>query len=78
MIEFRLRQAGYKGSCALFTNRAVKMIHARTLGYPRKIALLCHEALKVAAVKGMERIDQAVIMKIVAPSVEYEKSENPA
>jgi general secretion pathway protein A len=71
MIEFRLRQAGYHKRFALFTDRAIQLIFERTAGYPRKISLLCHEALKAAAVKGLDSIDTDTLLEISAPSFEF-------
>ena len=46
MIEFRVRQAGYKASMNLFLDAAVKEIYEYSRGYPRQITMLCHKALK--------------------------------
>jgi general secretion pathway protein A len=46
MIDFRLRQAGYRGHEPLFTDEAAKLIFDNTQGYPRKIALLCHDCVE--------------------------------
>jgi type II secretory pathway predicted ATPase ExeA len=64
MIEFRLRQAGYRRRYALFSREAVKLIHATTGGYPRKIALLCHEALKSAIMRDLDLIDEDTIRDV--------------
>jgi len=61
MIEFRLRQAGYTRRYGLFTREAVKLIHDATGGYPRKIALLCHEALKTAIMRDLDLVDDEII-----------------
>lgn len=46
MIRFRLRQAGYRGAEPLFEEEAVDLIYRQTQGYPRRMALLCHNALE--------------------------------
>ena len=46
MIDFRLRQAGYKEKESLFSDEAVELIYQYTQGYPRRMALLCHNALE--------------------------------
>ncbi|MGE5197623.1 MAG: ExeA family protein, partial [Deltaproteobacteria bacterium] len=46
MIDFRLKQAGYNGRRALFDDEAVKLIYRYTQGYPRRVAILCHDALE--------------------------------
>lgn len=52
MIEFRLRQAGYKGQDFLFSDEAVELIYQFTQGYPRQVAAFCHNVLKALIVKG--------------------------
>ncbi|MFH1317397.1 MAG: AAA family ATPase, partial [Candidatus Omnitrophota bacterium] len=46
MIEFRLKKAGYKYGPKFFTDEAVSEIYKNTQGYPRRIAMVCHNALK--------------------------------
>ena len=45
-IGFRLRQAGYRRSVPLFTHEAMDLIAAHTRGYPRRLSMLCHNALE--------------------------------
>ena len=46
LIQFRLRSAGLPPDRTLFTPDAVRSIYRFTLGYPRKISLVCHNALE--------------------------------
>lgn len=69
MIEFRLRQAGYNGPEGLFSGGAVKLIHEHTMGYPRKISVLCHNALEAAVMKDKRVIDEPVILEIIRNEV---------
>ena len=46
LIRFRLAQAGFTDREPLFVEDAVREIHFATQGYPRRIALLCHDALE--------------------------------
>lgn len=46
LIAFRLAQAGFNDREPLFTDEAVRAIYDATQGYPRRIALLCHDALE--------------------------------
>lgn len=46
MIEFRLKQAGYQSRAPLFAEDAIQTIHDYTGGYPRRIAMLSHHALR--------------------------------
>jgi len=69
MIDFRLRQAGYDGPAGLFTDGAVKLIHEQTMGYPRKIAVLCHNALELAVMKDRRVIDEPMVLEIIRNEV---------
>ncbi|MDO8525933.1 MAG: AAA family ATPase [Candidatus Omnitrophota bacterium] len=46
LIEFRLKQAGYASKYLLFTDGAINAVYDHTQGYPRRIAMLCHDALE--------------------------------
>jgi type II secretory pathway predicted ATPase ExeA len=46
MINFRLRQAGCRKSDALFDGEAVKLIYEYSQGYPRKVSMICHDAIE--------------------------------
>jgi len=70
MIEFRLRQAGYQGLKNLFTEDAVKKIHRYSQGYPRQIALLCHNALTNIVMNYKKVVDKKIIKKIRAETKE--------
>lgn len=65
MIEFRLRQAGYFGQNSLFTDEAAKLIYQFSLGYPRKIAKICHDALETAVMKEANIIDADIINGLI-------------
>lgn len=66
MIEFRLRQAGFNGQNNLFTDEAIKLIFQYTLGYPRKIAMLCHDALETIVMKEVSVVDGQTINSLIA------------
>lgn len=61
MIEFRLQQAGSRGRNNLFTDEAIKLIYQYTQGYPRKIAMLCHDALETIVMKERSVVDVEVV-----------------
>ncbi len=65
MIYFRLRQAGYKGKTHLFLNDAIKEIYGYTRGYPRRITILCHKALKQLILKNRYIVDGQLIRSII-------------
>lgn len=65
MIEFRLKQAGYSASMHLFLDEAIKEVHQYTRGYPRRITMLCHRALKTLVMKNKFVIDAVLIQEII-------------
>jgi general secretion pathway protein A len=65
MIEFRLKQAGYSASMHLFLDDAIKEIHQYSHGYPRRITMLCHRALKTLVLKNKFVIDAALIQEMI-------------
>ncbi|MDD5583880.1 MAG: AAA family ATPase [Candidatus Omnitrophica bacterium] len=65
MIEFRLRQAGYKTNMYIFLDDAVKEIHQYSRGYPRQITMLCHKALKSLVLKNKFVIDTEIVRELI-------------
>lgn len=72
MIEFRLKQAGYNHQDSLFTAEAAKLIYQHTQGYPRRISLLCHDALETIVMKERLAVDAEAINELIAQGKEYE------
>jgi len=66
MIEFRLKKAGSNGLRPLFADEAISLIHRYTQGYPRKTAMLCHDALETIVMKERERVDTDTISELIA------------
>ncbi|MFH0732265.1 MAG: AAA family ATPase [Candidatus Omnitrophota bacterium] len=70
MINFRLKQAGYIAeNGAFFTEGAIRLIYQHTQGYPRRISLLCHDALEGVIMDGKNTVDDTVVEKIIAQEV---------
>ncbi|MCM8774975.1 MAG: AAA family ATPase [Candidatus Omnitrophica bacterium] len=69
MIHFRLKQAGYQGRSPLFLDSAIRLIHQISGGYPRKITLLCHRALKHLVMKSQGAVDQALVREIIEEDI---------
>jgi general secretion pathway protein A len=65
LIEFRLRQAGYKGQSNLFTDEAIKLIYQRTQGYPRRIAMLCHDALETIVMRESSVVHTQILNSLI-------------
>ncbi|MBN1405842.1 MAG: AAA family ATPase [Candidatus Omnitrophica bacterium] len=70
MIDFRIRQAGYKANMHIFLDDAVKEIYQHTKGYPRRITMLCHKALKALVLKSKFAVDGELIREIVGKETE--------
>jgi len=68
MIGFRIRQAGYCGE-ALFTDDALSEIYRYTQGYPRRIAMLCHHAIKELVMENKFIVDGELIRGLIAGEV---------
>ncbi|MCX5715106.1 MAG: AAA family ATPase [Candidatus Omnitrophica bacterium] len=66
MIGFRLRAAGHKGPEPIFTDEAVQLVYFYTQGYPRKISMLCHDALETCVMQGGSKVDLAIINGLIA------------
>jgi general secretion pathway protein A len=65
MIDFRIRQAGYKANMHLFLDEAVREIYQYTRGYPRQITMLCYKALKSLVMKKKVVVDAELVSQIV-------------
>lgn len=64
MIAFRLKESGLKPGRSLFTDDAVRLIHEKSAGYPRRISLLCQRALEAAVGTEESLVDQAVVRSL--------------
>lgn len=69
MIEFRIRQAGYKANIHLFLDEAIREIYQYTRGYPRQITMLCYKALKALILKKRFVVDAGLIEEIIQDEV---------
>lgn len=69
MINFRLKAAGYNSLMDFFTDEAIAEIYRYTQGYPRKISMLCHNALKLLTMQSKSVVDAKVINELIAKDV---------
>ena len=70
LIGFRLRQAGYAGRDDFFSGDAVRLIHAHTGGYPRKVSQLCHSILEHLVMHDRQRVDEPLVLRVLEREVE--------
>lgn len=66
LIDFRLRQAGYNGTHPLFSDEAVREIWENTQGYPRKLALICHNCLEALVMYDRKIVDSDTVRRVIA------------
>jgi len=69
MIDFRLKEAGFKGRQHLFSHEAVMMIWKYTQGYPRKLALMCHNALENLVMYDRKIVDEALVAGLIESEI---------
>ena len=69
MIDFRLLQAGFRGSACLFTDEAVRLIGQHTQGYPRKLSILCHNCLESLVMYEERAVDAKIVNQIIRAEV---------
>lgn len=69
MINFRLAQAGTNSHLGLFSDEAISEIYRYTQGYPRRISMLCHNALKALVMDNKPIVDVAVVRELITRDV---------
>lgn len=69
MINFRLIKAGLDSQQELFTPEALKLIYEYTLGYPRRIAVISHNALEYMVMHDKKMVDASMIKKLISQEV---------
>jgi len=70
LIAFRLEEAGYRSHVPLFTPGAVEEIYDYTEGYPRRIAMLCHQALRHLVIRGGRSVNQDLVEELIQREIE--------
>jgi len=65
MVEYRLRQAGLSPRRQIFRPDTFKSIHEYSQGYPRKVALVCHNALEELIIEEKAEVDKEIIAKVI-------------
>jgi len=65
MMQFRLRSAGLPAQRSLFTPDAIHAIYRFTQGYPRQIALVCHNALESLVMHEQSLVDEPLVNTLI-------------
>lgn len=69
MINFRLARAGFHCRNKLFTDDSIREIYDYTGGSPRRVTLICHEALRTLIMENKTQVTKDVIKNIIAHDV---------
>ncbi len=69
LINFRMHQSGFNSELKLFTDEAVSEIQRYSQGYPRRINLICHNALRNLVTSNKTVVDGGLIRDLIARSV---------
>jgi len=69
MIKFRIGQAGYHRRKELFREGAFKKIYEHSKGFPRRVSMLCHTALKALVMKNRPAVDIKIINELINSEV---------
>ncbi|MFH1798466.1 MAG: AAA family ATPase [Candidatus Omnitrophota bacterium] len=69
MLSFRLRMAGYKSRSPLFDDGAIEEIYKNTQGYPRRVSMLCHNALRELVVSDRNIVTKEMVHQLVSKEV---------
>ena len=65
MINYRIEKAGSPPGKPIFTDEAIEEIHRYTMGYPRRITMLCHRSLKQLIISQKEQVDVPLVKDII-------------
>lgn len=65
LIDFRLKQAGYVSRYPLFVDDAIRVIYDYSQGYPRKVAMLCHDALEYMVMHKKEAVTKEIVQELI-------------
>ena len=70
LVAFRLQEAGYRSRAPLFLEEAIREIHEYSEGYPRRIAMLCHHALRNVVMYNRRYVDHALVEQLIQREIE--------
>jgi general secretion pathway protein A len=70
VIDFRLQRAGFPKGKQLFTQEAKDLIHEYTKGRPRRIIMLCHNAIEEIIIRDKRQVTEALILELIRKDLE--------
>ena len=65
MIVFRLQQAGFPKDRSLFNQDSIRIVFEQSQGYPRKIAMICHNALEELIIQDKKEVDRDIMTRVI-------------
>ncbi len=65
VVGYRLKQAGYRRQVPLFSEDALDMVFHHTEGCPRRIMMLCHNALETLIIKNRLQVDSETMRELI-------------
>jgi general secretion pathway protein A len=71
LINFRLQKAALNSNNIFFTDKAIRLIHTHTQGYPRRIAMFCHNALIEMLRQNKKVVDEKLVLDIIRQEVNW-------
>ncbi len=80
MVEFRIRQAGYRERRYLFLDEALRDVFYASKGYPRTVIRLCHKCLRALIMSKTKRVvDRELAADVIAKDsdTEWQKTQTP-
>jgi len=69
MINFRITKTGFPPEKEMFSDDAIEEIYKNTQGYPRRVSLLCHNALRELVVSDNTQVTKEIIQGLVSKEV---------
>lgn len=74
LIDFRLKAAGHSGNGGVvFEDDAVRAIYAHTHGYPRKVMMICHDALEYLVMNDRTVVNREIVADLVQQDAEISR-----
>jgi len=71
LINFRLKAAGLDNNRILFTDKSIKLIYMHTQGFPRRIAMFCHDALINMIRTNKKVVDEKAVLGLIRQEVNW-------
>ncbi|MFC1556157.1 ExeA family protein [candidate division KSB1 bacterium] len=71
LINTRLERSGLNDGRILFTDKAIKLVHMHTQGFPRRISMFCHNALIETIRTNKKVVDEKTVLNLVRHEINW-------